>query len=216
MPERTDHQNKYHFILLRHGESRGNAEGRIQGQSDFPLTDYGRQQAQLLARRWLAEGKTFDSIISSPLVRCQETAEMIAQAMAVPVEYDALWMERDYGKLSGMDHQQAILVEGHPLYAHLYQPVGETGESVWDLYLRGGQAVRSLLALNPGSYLVVSHGGILNVVLYAILGITPQDGRRGVRFQFNNASFASLSYLPSENIWQVEGLNDHDHWRNPQ
>ncbi len=46
----------YTLTLLRHGESEGNAAGVIQGQSDHPLTDKGRQQAQALADRWKARG----------------------------------------------------------------------------------------------------------------------------------------------------------------
>ena len=92
------------FILLRHGESVGNAEGRIQGLTDFPLTEVGRQQAHALASRWLTEQKTFDMVLSSPLMRCRETAEIIADAMNLTVEYDEIWVERDYGKFSGLTH----------------------------------------------------------------------------------------------------------------
>lgn len=213
MPENSERLVAYHFTFLRHGESVGNAEGRIQGQSDFPLTEAGRQQAQALASRWLAEGRSFDGVLSSPLLRCRETAEIIASLMGLDTTYDPLWMERDYGKLSGMLHAQAVKVEGRPLYAHPYQPVGETGESLWDLYLRGGQAVRSLLRIEPGKILVVSHGGILNMALYAILGIAPQAYLRGARFVFDNAAFAEFSYHPAESIWRVEALNDRNHWQ---
>ncbi len=74
----------YHLTLLRHGESVGNAENRLQGQADFPLTETGRQQAQALAKRWLAEGLTFDRVIASPLKRSRETAEIIAAPWTCP------------------------------------------------------------------------------------------------------------------------------------
>ncbi|RPI31749.1 MAG: histidine phosphatase family protein, partial [Chloroflexota bacterium] len=70
----------YHLILLRHGESVGNANGVYQGQADFELSDLGRRQAQALAERWVAEEKTFDLVISSPLLRARQTAEIIAEA----------------------------------------------------------------------------------------------------------------------------------------
>lgn len=213
MPDNSERLSAYHFTFLRHGESVGNAQGRIQGQSDFPLTDAGRLQAEALASFWMAEGKSFDSLISSPLLRCRETAEIIASLMGLDVVYDPLWMERDYGKLSGMQHAQAVQIEGRPLYANPYQPVGEDGESLWELYLRGGQAVSSLLRLEPGRILVVSHGGILNMALYAILGIAPQAYLRGARFIFENAAFAEMSYIASEDIWRVEALNERNHWQ---
>ena len=59
----------YTFTFLRHGESVGNAEERFQGQSDFPLTDTGRAQAQALAERWFIEGVKFDLAVTSSLVR---------------------------------------------------------------------------------------------------------------------------------------------------
>lgn len=216
MPTDLETSERYQFILLRHGESIGNAEGRIQGLSDFRLTDNGREQARALANRWLAEGISFDRMMSSPLVRCRETAEIIAEAMNLPVEYDEIWMERDYGKLSGLTHAAAVKSEGRPLYAFPYQPVGKNGESLWGLYLRGSRALNSLMSLDPGRYLVVSHGGILNMLLYAILGIAPQAYLRGARFLFDNTAFAALSYMPSEHVWRVEALNDHSHNQTPK
>ena len=64
----------YGFVFLRHGESVGNAEERFQGQSDYPLTDMGRQQAQRLAERWVRDRIRLDLVITSPLGRAQETA----------------------------------------------------------------------------------------------------------------------------------------------
>ena len=202
----------YFITLLRHGESEGNAQRRVQGQADFSLTDKGRQQAQALTTRWLAEKVTFDQVISSPLARSRETAEIISSALNLPVELNSLWMERDYGNLSGLYWDDAVQTEQVPLYSGLYQPVGETGESLWDLYLRGGRALNSLLEYPPGRYLVVSHGGILNMVIYAILGIQPQANFRGARFLFRNTAFASFIYSPGAHTWRMVGLNDRSHW----
>ena len=203
----------YHFILLRHGESVGNLEGRVQGQSEYPLTETGRKQSQALAQRWVAEGQTFDRIISSPQSRCRETAEIIAGFLGVNVEFDLVWMERNYGSVSGMSGHEALSAEQRPLYSTPYMPVGGNGESMWELYLRAGQAVLSLVRLPAGSYLVVSHGGILNMLLYNILGIAPQAYFRGPRFLFRNTGFASITYNPSEHIWRVLGINDRSHWQ---
>ena len=61
--------------------------------------------------------------------------------------------------------------------------------------------------------MVVSHGGLLNMVLYAILGITPQANFSGPRFRFRNAAFATLTYKPDEHLWNVQGINDQAHWK---
>src|SRR6476659_3838971 len=89
----------YNFVFLRHGESIGNAESRWQGQSDYALTERGRKQAQALANRWKSEGAKFDAIISSPLVRAKETAEIIASALDVTVEFDPILLERNIGEM---------------------------------------------------------------------------------------------------------------------
>ena len=91
----------YQIFLLRHGRSLGNENGFLQGQQDIPLTDEGRNQAQLLAERWFEDDIHFDLILTSPLSRASETAEIIAAKLGCPVEKDALLMERNVGSLSG-------------------------------------------------------------------------------------------------------------------
>ena len=93
----------YHFVFLRHGESIGNAESRWQGQSDYPLTEKGRAQAHALAERWKSEDVKFDLAITSPLIRAKETAEIVASALNVKVEYDPICMERHIGEMEGLD-----------------------------------------------------------------------------------------------------------------
>jgi broad specificity phosphatase PhoE len=72
--------------------------------------------------------------------------------------------------------------------------------------------VQSIFDRPPGSYLIVSHGGLLNMFFYAILGISPQPNFHGPRFRFNNSAFATLTYNPKTHRWYVMGVNDHQHW----
>jgi broad specificity phosphatase PhoE len=202
----------YTIHFLRHGESTGNAEGVYQGQGDYPLNATGRAQAQALAETWFAQGVKLDLVVSSPLLRARETAEIIAQRLSAPLELDEVWMERDNGKLSGMRPEEAA--ERYPRSSVItpYMPIGETGESQWDLYARAGRAVQSLVRRPPGAYLVVSHGGLLNMVMYNILGIQPQANFLGPRFRFRNTAYASLTYAPHEHAWRIEGVNQRQHW----
>jgi broad specificity phosphatase PhoE len=200
-------------VLLRHGQSEGNAQGVWQGQSDYPLSARGVEQAQALAQRWREEGRTFDCIISSPLQRARQTAEVIAAALGANVEVSPGWLERDNGLMAGLRPEEIDARGLRPEFYGLYEPVGRTGESQWELFLRAGRAVQDLLDRPPGRYLVVSHGGILNLAMYAILGITPQANRSGPRFRFRNTSFAVLDYDPIRHSWMVESLNDRSHWK---
>ena len=203
--------NMFCITLLRHGESQGNFEGRHQGQADFPLTDLGRTQTKALVDRWIAEKKEFDLVISSPLLRARETAEIIASQLDIPLEFDPIWMERDNGLMAGLSPEEVLETLPQYDFIHPYQPIGQTGESQWELYLRAGKAVQSLIYKSPGSYLIVSHGGFLNMFFYATLGIVPQPNFHGPRFRFNNTAFATLNYNPSSHRWYVLGVNDYLH-----
>jgi broad specificity phosphatase PhoE len=203
----------FEITMLRHGESIGNAESRWQGQSDFALTDNGRAQACALADRWKLEGVKFDWIITSPLLRAKETAEIIGAALDVSVEYDPVWMERDNGEFSGLTAHEVRQNFVHPEFYTPYDSVGGDGEGDWELFLRAGQALHRLLKRTPGNYLVVSHGGILNQFMHAVLGLAPQANNSGVRFRFENTSFARLVYYPHQHRWAIDTLNDHAHWK---
>lgn len=206
----------YELIFLRHAESVGNAEGYYQGQHEFPLTEEGKNQARALAKRWENEGMVFDQIISSPLQRTKETAEIVNTGLNCPILFDPIWMERDSGKLAGVKHEVAQKTDPRPKFIPLYEPIGETGESEWDLYLRAGRAIQSILVRPQGKYLIVSHGGLLNKVLNAALGIPLQSDFRGIRFRFGNVGFTKFTYIPSNNQWWVWAINDQEHLTNPQ
>ncbi|NMC14750.1 MAG: histidine phosphatase family protein [Chloroflexi bacterium] len=209
----SNQPNMYHITLLRHGESEGNAKGYHQGQTNFPLSPKGREQAEALAQYWFQEQVTFDKIISSPLLRALQTAEIIAQRLNMPIEQNPLWMERDAGMVSGLHH--TIAQEKYPEPDHVtpYDPFGINGESQWDVYVRAAKAVQDLLRRPPGKYLIVSHGGLLDMFMYAILGITPQANSNGPHFQFQNTAYITLLYYPPTHSWIVKGVNNHPHWQ---
>ena len=202
----------FHITLLRHGESVGNAESRWQGQSDFPLTDVGRAQARALAERWQREKVKFDFLISSPLTRAKETAEIIASALNLNVEFDPLWLERDNGEFAGLTAHEVRYNFQHPPFYTPYDPVGIDGEGDWELFLRAGQALHSLLKREPARYLIVSHGGLLNQLMHAVMGLAPQANNAGTRFHFENAAFAQMMYYPHQHRWAIDKLNDRAHW----
>src|SRR5512145_612212 len=79
---------KYWITLLRHGESEGNLAGVIQGQMDLPLTPRGCRQAEALGKHWKAKGVTFDRIVTSPLLRARQTAEIVAAELGLDVAID--------------------------------------------------------------------------------------------------------------------------------
>jgi 2,3-bisphosphoglycerate-dependent phosphoglycerate mutase len=151
-------------------------------------------------------------IISSPLQRARETAEILAESLDYPLVFDPLWMERNNGLLAGLSHTEASIRYPRPEFINPYHHIAQTGESQWELYLRAGQAIQSLIDRSSGRYLIVSHGGILNMVCYVILGLTPQANFQGPWFRFRNTAFTTLTYSPDIHEWSVWGVNDRLHW----
>jgi broad specificity phosphatase PhoE len=201
----------YTFVFLRHGESFGNTENYFQGRSDTSLTERGQGQIRKLTERWSTEKKSFDKIISSPLTRARITANAIGTVLSAPVEIDKIWVERDTGKLTQVDRNKT---DDLPFFHDFYTPfdqMGETGEGDWDLYLRACAGIGSLVRRPPGSYLVVSHGGLLNQVMRAISGVSPQPNTMGVQFRFDNTGFTTVTYDPSSYRWTIISMNDTHH-----
>ena len=93
------------LLLIRHGESEGNLEGRIQGWDDYPLTNRGRRQAARSAER-LAEEESIQEIVTSPLARAAVTAEIIGGVLGLPVRYDERLKEYNFGPVSGLTRDE--------------------------------------------------------------------------------------------------------------
>ncbi len=203
--------NFYTLTFLRHAESSGNAEGYYQGQKDYPLTKRGVNQVRRLISRWQSDGTRIDQIISSPLIRSKDTAEMISLAFGWPLEVDPLWQERDMGLLTGVKRQESEAVYPKPKFFTPYENMAGTGEGNWGLFLRAGKAIHNILKRPPARYLIVSHGGILNQALHVVFGMTPQAGGQGVHFRFVHTAFSTVYYDPSQHKWVVWGLNDFTH-----
>lgn len=201
----------YRFVFLRHAESVGNVESRWQGQSDYPLTEKGRAQARALCERWKNEGVKFDLVITSTLVRAQETAQIVTSYLEdVKFEFNPILMERNIGQMAGMTVDEVNQLP-QPPYTTPYHFIDEKGEGDWALFLRAGTALQEFLRKPPGKYLVVSHGGFLNQLMHAVVGISPHVDPSGVRFRFENTSFARVIYYPQQHRWLIDTLNDRAH-----
>lgn len=208
MPSLSEHI----FTFVRHAESVGNAENRLQGLADYPLSEKGQAQALALGKRWQAAGVTFDHVIASPLSRTLQTAQIIAAQLGInEVETDPIWVERDNGKRSGMTWEEVQIHYPESDFINPYGFTAETGEGDWALYLRAGKALHSLLLRPPARYLIASHGAILNAVYSAILGITVQPSFQGARFRMHNTSFSTFHYDYSRHRWRVQVIGDTNH-----
>jgi broad specificity phosphatase PhoE len=143
------------IYLLRHGETRGNAE-RIVQLPDIPLSDRGREQARKLgARLATLPGTGIAQLLASDLARARETAELVRDATGAPLELDPLLHERNLGDVRGTPYAELDVDLFGPDYA---PPGGETWEIFHARVDLAWQRILEVAAVTRGHLAVVSHG----------------------------------------------------------
>ncbi|MFU0966161.1 2,3-diphosphoglycerate-dependent phosphoglycerate mutase GpmB [Kluyvera ascorbata] len=203
--------------LVRHGETQWNAERRIQGQSDSPLTAKGELQAVQVGERVRSYGITH--VIASDLGRTQRTAEIIADACGCGVTLDARLRELDMGILEQrhLDSLSAQEEEWRRLVVN-GTPNGRIpeGESMQELSERMRAGLTACLNLPAGSRpLLVSHGIALGCLVSTILGLPAHAERR---LRLRNCSISRVDYQESLWLapgWVVETAGDISHLDTP-
>jgi probable phosphoglycerate mutase len=147
------------FWFLRHGETDWNAEGRSQGRTDIPLNSVGLAQARRAAKTLAAIGG-IGTIVASPLIRARVTAEIAAEALGLPVEFDEGLQEVCFGEQEGlpMGDWYDDWIAGH------YTPAG--AETFAALLARAVAAVNRATA-RPGPVLIVAHGALFRALRLA-------------------------------------------------
>ena len=194
------------LLLIRHGETTWNRDGRYQGHSDPPLTVHGEWQAQALAERLAAVEVA--SIVASPLMRAQATAQIIAARLGLPVATDHRLMELAYGEWEGL--QQAEVKQRWPELLRLWkrtpnQVTFPGGESLSDMRHR----VRSFLghtAEQSGTILAITHDGVARLAVLEARG-EPLSAFRDVRIE--NASITTCTWQDGRLV--IADINDVAH-----
>lgn len=203
--------------LVRHGETQWNAERRIQGQSDSPLTAHGERQAWQVGERARTLGITH--IITSDLGRTRRTAEIIAEACGCSVIADARLRELDMGVLEKRHIDSLSEEEGWRRQLVNGTPDGRIpqGESMQELSERMHAALAACLELPAGSRpLLVSHGIALGCLVSTILGLPAYAERR---LRLRNCSISRVDYQQSPWLasgWVVETAGDVSHLDAPR
>jgi len=198
------------FILVRHGETIWNAEARMQGQQDSPLTARGVAQAKAVGQRLRHE--TFDGIYSSDLKRVVDTAQPLADLLGHAIALEPRLRERHYGIFEGltygdMERQHNGIYQQYR--AQRYEPdfVIPEAETIRQLVERGMAIMHELAQRHAGERIAIfSHGGTLAAVLRAMLGV-PIGGKHA--FRLANGSISTVAW--DEEEWQVLTLGDITH-----
>jgi uncharacterized phosphatase len=179
-----------HLGLLRHGQTDWNINFLLQGVTDIPMNETGIEQVKLAASAIRAED--WDVILTSPLTRAKQTAEIIARqnGFSEIIEQDLL-IERSFGEAEGLSHEQ-----WRAKYSNLDEIPG--GESRTQLAGRSDLLLETISKELAGKrVLAISHGALIRALLsIASNNELPRDGER-----LGNASLNVVKHY--ENSWQV-------------
>lgn len=156
------------LVVIRHGETQANAEGRYQGALDIGLNESGRRHIARLADEVAATQAPFDRLLASPLLRTRESAAILSRQLGLSVELVPAFRERDVGLFEGLAQ-----VEARTRYPELWArnitrrwaeaPPG--GETIDEVIARVSQGLTELASIMQGErILLVAHGVVAKVI----------------------------------------------------
>jgi probable phosphoglycerate mutase len=190
------------IYLIRHGETPGNRERRVQ-VPETPLSDRGLAQAARLAARLREAGLV--RLLSSDLARARMTAEAVAEVTGLPLELDPLYQERNFGDLRGTLYADLEF----DLFAPHVEPPG--GESWSDFDARVDRAwahARAAAHAAGGPIAVVTHGLVCHSLVSRHLHGAAAVAAGGAPLRFGNTSLSMLRPGPTDDApWQIDLLD---------
>jgi broad specificity phosphatase PhoE len=197
------------LLLVRHGVTTWNREGRFQGRLEAPLADEGRLEARLLGARLAADPDPM-VVVTSPLGRARETAEVVASAIGAPaIRDDERLVEIGQGEWEGRTHDELARTEPERYAAWAttdQEPPG--AERIPDALLRVAEALREVTANDAPAVCLVSHGGILRLAVRHLLDL---DASRAWAMDVDNASLSELWRKRVDDPWRLVRWNDTGH-----
>ena len=200
------------ILLIRHGQSEGNAAGRFGGHSPTPLSGRGRQQAGATARALAGEGVS--AIYSSDLPRAVETAMPLARLTNLDVEQSDAFRERGVGVMQGLTFEEAA--EQHPeQYAALirrdFDHVLLGGESYRQTLDRAAGRLDQIIREHAGGRVAVfSHTGTICILTLHLIGALDAPTLRPVWIATSNCGVTRIE-LRDDGFVRVRQINDTRH-----
>jgi probable phosphoglycerate mutase/uncharacterized phosphatase len=182
------------FFGLRHGATDWNRQGLFQGRTDNPLNEDGLKQAHEAASMLRHAG--ISRIVASPLVRAARTAEIIADAIAVPLSIDEGIIEFDFGSFEGLPVRDLMIRHGVKSATGLVSILPADGES-WDaMTARALACVSAWLDRHPeDDLLFVCHDAVMQGMANALSGS-----------YFKNSHGTPFRYVHDDAQWRIEQI----------
>ena len=159
-----------HIFVARHGQTQWNAENKVCGRTDLPLTALGLAQAEELADK--VGPLNIDLILCSPMLRARQTAQASASRYGIPMEIDPRLIEQDYGVFEGADRFDPGFWANKRQFAVRYPG----GESMMQVAARVYSLLEEIRVRYPNKkILLVCHGGICRVIRTYFEDMTNED-----------------------------------------
>jgi len=199
-------------LLIRHGQSQGNAEGRFGGHTATPLSARGRRQAEATAQALSYE--PFNAIYSSDLPRAVETARPLSRLTGLEIQSTDAFRERSVGVMEGLTFEEAA--ERHPeQYAALirrdFEHVLLGGESYRQMLERAARELdRAIEEHRGGSIAVFSHTGTICILALHLMGALDAPELRPVWIATTNCGITRFE-LRNDGFVRVLAINDTRH-----
>jgi broad specificity phosphatase PhoE len=199
-------------LLIRHGQSEGNAEGRFGGHTSTPLSTRGRLQAEATAHALAPEN--FSAIYSSDLRRAVSTAEPLARLTGLGINETEAFRERSVGVMEGLTFEEAAAE--HP------EQYGALLRRDFDHVLLGGESYRQMLdrasrhldqAIEQhkgGRIIIFSHTGTICILTLHLMGALDAPELRPVWITTANCGITRIE-LRSDGFVRVLAVNDTRH-----
>jgi broad specificity phosphatase PhoE len=165
------------LILIRHGETLWNKEGRVQGTSDVKLSATGKKQAELLALS--LKDHLIEAIHASPLKRAYQTAEIINKFHHVDIQIHRDLMEMDQGDFEGLSFKELMAGKKEFLQKWISDPASvkmPNGESLSELQKRAWSAMEEIIGKSQNA-LIVSHNFTIAAILCRLRNISLAEFR---------------------------------------
>jgi len=199
-------------LLVRHGQSKGNAERRFGGHTATPLSARGYRQAELTAR--ILKSESLTAIYSSDLARAMDTARPLSNLTGLPIHGTNAFRERSVGVMEGLTFEDAA--QHHPeQYAALlrrdFEHVLTGGESYRQLLDRAWQKLDEIIIQNRGGKIAVfSHTGTICILALHLMGALDAPELKPVWISSSNCGITRFE-LRDDGFVRVLTVNDTRH-----
>lgn len=199
-------------LLVRHGQSQGNAERRFGGHSATPLSELGHRQAEATARALANEHVT--AIYSSDLLRAVQTAEPLARATGLEIRQTAALRERSVGLLEGLTFEEAAAAHPEEYAALLhrdFEHVLSGGESYRQLLDRAAAQLDRAVELHRGGRVALfSHTGTICILALHLMGALDAPALKPVWLSSSNCGVTRFQ-IEHGGLIRINAANDTRH-----